>query len=135
MPEDFFDPSLAGAVIEVRLSVKDCKGRELPDLDDDLVMGLNVEEETLEELTERIRNEAREVAENEATNEYNRLVLDALEETATVQLPPLIVEHGAEHAWEERLRFLTNLGIRMEDFVHANETSEEELRGIAMDED
>ena len=116
------------ANVDFRVEVKDYKEPRLPDLDDDFALGLAGDEETLEQLTERIRDEEREAVERLATNEYDAKVLDALEAAVKVELPPLIVEHGAEHAWQEQQQLFRGFGIRLDDFVRANETSIEAMR-------
>ena len=125
LPDDFYVTAVAGKTVQVRVTVKEYKERELPDLDDDFVVSLGREDETLEQLTERIRTEAREGAENRAIAEFTEKALEALMENATVELPPLLVEHGAEHAWHEQQQFLERLGIRADDYLRSTGSSEE----------
>ena len=88
-------------------------------------MSLGQDEETLEQLTERIREEERQGAENRAIGEFTEKALEALMENATVELPPLLVEHGAEHAWHEQQQFLGRLGIRADDYLRSTGSTEE----------
>ena len=125
LPEDFYLTAVAGETVNMRVTVKEYKERELPDLDDDFVVSLGQDDETLEQLTERIRTEEREGAENRATGEFTQKALEALMENATVELPPLLVEHGAEQAWQEQQQFLERLGIRADDYLRSTNTTEE----------
>ena len=125
LPDDFYLTAVAGKTVNMRVTVKEYKERELPELDDDFVVSLGQEEETLEELTERIREEEREGAENKAIGEFTEKALEALMENASVELPPLLVEHGAEHAWQEQQQFLQRLGIRADDYLRSTGSTEE----------
>ena len=125
LPEDFYLTAVAGKTVNVRATVKECKERELPDLDDEFVLSLGEDEETLEQLTERIRGEERERSENSAIAQYTEKALEVLMDSATVELPPLLVEHGAEHAWQEQQQFLERLGIRADDYLRSTGSSEE----------
>ncbi len=125
LPDDFYLTDVAGKTVNVRVTVKDYKERELPELDDDFVLSLGEAEETLEQLTERIREEERQGAENRAIGEFTEKALEALMENATVELPPLLVEHGAEHAWYEQQQFLDRLGIRADDYLRSTGNTEE----------
>ena len=125
LPDDFYLTAVAGKTVNMRVAVKEYKERELPDLDDDFVVSLGQDEETIEQLTESIRTEEREGAENRAIGEFTEKALEALMENATVELPPLLVEHGAEHAWFEQQQFLERLGIRADDYLRSTGSSEE----------
>ena len=125
LPDDFYLTGVAGKTVQMRVTVKEYKERELPELDDDFVVSLGQDEETLEQLTERIREEEREGAENRVIGEFTEKALEALMENATVELPPLLVEHGAEHAWHEQQQFLERLGIRADDYLRSTGNTEE----------
>ena len=125
IPGDFYMNTIAGKTVHVRATIKEYKERDLPDLDDDFVVSLGEEEETLEKLTERIRDEERQGAENRAIGEFTEKALEALMERATVELPPLLVEHGAEHQWHEQQQFLDRLGIRLDDYLRSTGNTEE----------
>lgn len=125
LPDDFYLTAVAGKTVNVRVTVKDYKERELPELDDDFVLSLGEAEETLEQLTERIREEERQGAENRAIGEFTEKAFEALMENATVELPPLLIEHGAEQAWHERQQFLERLGIRTDDYLRSTGSTED----------
>ena len=133
LPEDFYLTAVAGKTVNMRVTVKEYKERELPDLDDDFVVSLGQDEETLEQLTERIRKEEREGAESRAITEFTEKALEALMENATVELPPLLVENGAEHAWYEQQEFMGRLGIRPDDYLRSTGSSEEEFLAQAQE--
>ena len=133
LPEDFYLTAVAGKTVNMRVTVKEYKERELPDLDDDFVVSLGQDEETLEQLTESIRKEEREGAENRAIGEFTEKALESLMESATVELPPLLVEHGAEHAWHEQQQFMERLGIRADDYLRSTGSSEEEFLAQAQE--
>ena len=134
VPSDFYMNTIAGKTVHVRAKVKEYKERELPALDDDFVVSLGEEDETLEQLTERIRNEERQGAENKAIGEFTEKALEALMESATVELPPLLVEHGAEHQWHEQLQFLDRLGIRPDDYLRSTGSTEEAVLAQAQED-
>lgn len=84
-------PELRGSTVEYSVTVKAVQEKVLPELDDELA--LNVSEfDTLEELTADLQRRLRESAESQVEELYRRMVIDAVTERATVDVPAVMVD-------------------------------------------
>ncbi len=129
IPEDFYFSAIAGQNVQFSIKVKEVKEQTLPELDDELAKSVGGDEETLDALRERVESELKEETETRANNDYTRSVVDAIMEGATVELPPLIVEHEINHMEQQRQMTLDRIGMRLDDYLQSVGKTGEEVRG------
>jgi trigger factor len=134
VPEDFEEERFQGKEAIFTVTVTDLKAKVLPPLDDAFAQTANEEYETLDAFKEHIRTEAVEEAEAVAKNTHREKVLEALIEGATINMPPVLLEHEAGHVVQERLEVLSRLNIRAADYLTMMGKSEEDLRSEAKEE-
>jgi trigger factor len=91
-PEDYGRAELAGKEVEFKVTLKSVKEKSLPDLDDELAKKVNPECEGMEDLKVKIRESLNNMAEQNARNDYEQKVVDALVEQSTIEYPPVMVE-------------------------------------------
>jgi trigger factor len=102
LPEDFRTERFQGKTATFTLHVKEVKEEDLPEIDDDLAQQINAEEfETIEDLTERIRHDLQEAADNEADAKFRQEALRKLIEGATVEYPRVLVDQEIDHMVRE----------------------------------
>jgi trigger factor len=89
-PEDFSREELRGKEAVFQVHVGAVKRRQLPALDDEFAVDLG--EESLEALRDRIRGQMHEMRERAAREELHRTLVDALIERAPFAVPPSLVE-------------------------------------------
>ena len=128
VPEDHFDSNIAGKECHFSATVREIKERVLPELDDEFARGVGDGYDSLEDLTKSIREELETEAENETKQKYRDAVMDALLENATIEMPPLLVEHEIDHIEADRARILERANIRIDDYLKSIGKSEEEMR-------
>lgn len=127
LPEDFPVGEVAGQDASFEVSVTGVKQKVLPPLDDELARNLGEDLETLVELRTRIRENLEAVAEQELRRSVEEKMLDAVVGEASIELPPLLVDHETRHVLEERERSLAAHNVPMRAYMDSVGKSEEEL--------
>ena len=117
IPEDFQDENLAGKNISFEVNIKDIKERVLPELDDAFAQSIGEGYESLEDLREEVDKSIINEAETEASRAHRENVIQALLESATVELPPLLIEHESSHMVEEQERMVTQANMVLDDYL------------------
>ena len=119
IPDDYSDEKLAGKTASFKVTVKDVKERVLPDLDDEFAQGVGEGYETLEDLKIEIDKSIREEAITESSRTYRESVIEALMNEATVEIPPLLIEHESTHMVEEQERMVTQANMVLDDYLQS----------------
>jgi len=132
VPADFVDPAVAGQVAHYRVAIHDVKEERLPALDDSFARQVGEGFPSLTALRERIESDIRQVEEEMALHRYHDQVLAALEEKATIEFPPVLVDRELERLVEDEQRAFSGASARggrdLERRLRVQGKSEEELR-------
>ena len=134
IPEDFQDENLAGKNISFEVNIKDIKERVLPELDDAFAQSIGEGYESLEDLREEVDKSIINEAETEASRAHRENVIQALLESATVELPPLLIEHESTHMVEEQERMVTQANMVLDDYLTSIGKTRTELEEESRDE-
>ena len=134
IPEDFQDENLAAKNISFEVNIKDIKGRVLPELDDAFAQSIGEGYESLEDLREEVDKSIINEAETEASRAHRENVIQALLESATVELPPLLIEHESTHMVEEQERMVTQANMVLDDYLTSIGKTRTELEEESRDE-
>ena len=134
VPEDFQDENLAGKNISFEVNIKDIKERVLPELDDAFAQSIGEGYESLEDLREEVDKSIINEAETEASRAHRENVIQALLESATVELPPLLIEHESTHMVEEQERMVTQANMVLDDYLASIGKTRTELEEESRDE-
>ena len=128
IPDDYADANLAGKEAHFSVSVSEVKEKKLPEVDDEFAKGVGDGYETLVELREAIEKDLKVEAEASQKTQYREAVLDALLTVATLELPPLLIEHEVEHLVARRDEFVDRLNIRRDDYLRYTGKSEDQIQ-------
>jgi trigger factor len=109
-PEDYGSDRLAGKNITFRVSVKNVRRRELPDLNDEFARDLG-DYQNLEELRDAIRSSIRSEREYAATQEAKNKAVDKLVEAHTFPVPDAFIDRQIEMQLDRQLRELAAQGV------------------------
>ena len=134
IPEDFQDENLAAKNISFEVNIKDIKERVLPELDDAFAQSIGEGYESLEDLREELEKSSINEAETEASRAHRENVIQALLESATVELPPLLIEHESTHMVEEQERMVTQANMVLDDYLTSIGKTRTELEEESRDE-
>lgn len=106
-PEDYGNKELAGKPALFKVTVKEIKVKELPELDDEFAKDVS-EFDTLEEYKADIKKKMLEKAEHEAKHQTEDSVVDKAVENATVDIPQVMIDKQIESSirdFDYRLRY------------------------------
>ena len=134
IPEDFQDENLAAKNISFEVNIKDIKERVLPELDDAFAQSIGEGYESLVDLREEVDKSIINEAETEASRAHRENVIQALLESATVELPPLLIEHESTHMVEEQERMVTQANMVLDDYLTSIGKTRTELEEESRDE-
>ncbi len=124
-PEEYGSSPLAGRKASLQVTVKEVKGKQLPELDDDLAIDAGFED--LQELRDDIRSRLEEAERQRVDAEFREAALDAAVQAATVQTPQALVQARAKEMWERMLHSLSHRGISREAYLSIDGRSEEDI--------
>ena len=122
--EDWEDERTAGKTLDITLIIREVQEEELPDEDDDFAIEVSDEFETYDALRERFADNLRADAERRADEQFQRDVLAAVIQSATLEYPPALVEHELEH---RRQDFARQMGQDPAAFLRGGSEQEENL--------
>ena len=126
VPEDFTDASLVGKEASFDVTVTEVRERVLPELTDEFAQGLPDGFADLEALTTAVREGMASESEMQTQMEYRDSVIEALLESASFTIPPVVIETEVERIQDSQRRSLENANIQVSDYLAAIGMTEEQ---------
>ena len=114
-PKEYHAKELAGKPVVFKVTVKEVKEKQLPELNDEFA-GEVSEFETLDAYKEDIRKKLTEKKEAEAKNEKEDAVITAVIENAQMEIPEAMVETQQRQIVDEFAQRLQMQGLSMEQY-------------------
>jgi trigger factor len=124
-PADYGHEPLAGKPATFKITVKDIKHKELPELDEDFAA--DNEFDTIEELRADIGTRLGEAEQQRVDGEFREAALDAAVAKAQVQTTPALVKGRAGEMFERTAHSLSHRGITREAYLSILGRTEEEV--------
>ena len=121
------NPELRGKALRYAITLKDVKQRSLPELDDELAKEAGPFE-TVNELLEQIRKDLLRNKAQEARSELTTEVVNAMAETAEIEVPDALVEREVEDQVTQFKTRLAQQRMTYEEYLTVNGQTEEEFR-------
>ncbi len=128
-PEQYGVEKLAGKEAEFTVQVKSVEAPVEQEINDEFAQKIGFE--NLEQLRERVREQAEGELEQMAYTQLKRDVLDALDEMYDFPVPERLVEHEFEHIWHTLEHEMKEHGRTFEDEGTTEEEARKEYRDIA----
>lgn len=136
-PADYVQNEIAGKQCEFTITIKEVKERVLPELDDEFAKSLGAESETISDLREKISDDILKHNQTMSDQQYQETVVQALIDSTSIDLPPLLVDHEVRHMLSEQSEAAQRQNLRMEDYLKTvgktPEQLEDELRPTAIE--
>jgi len=134
-PEDYDDEDFRGKTAIFTVEVQSVKALELPEFDETFVQSLG-DFESPEDFRETVEENLRAEHEDDYEQAYFNDLLTEIIENATINYPPQMLEHEAQHVLEDLEARLENQNMEFETFLRLRNTDEEtfmaeEIRPIA----
>ncbi|MCI8408201.1 MAG: trigger factor [Lachnospiraceae bacterium] len=114
-PEEYHAKELAGKPAMFKVTVKEIKAKELPELDDDFAQDVS-DCETLEEYKGTLREEIKSRKEDAAKNAKEDAVIEAIIEDAKMDIPDPMVDTQVRQMAEDFARRISQQGISLEQY-------------------
>ena len=129
VPDEGYQEDLAGKECRFNVEVLSVKEKQLPDFDDEFAKGVRDGYESMEALTEYVREQLTGNAEATAQMELERNVLDEVKKVATIQASEIIYEREVESIREDQERRLSSNRINLETYLRFTGQTAEEWEG------
>ena len=137
VPEDFQQESYAGKDCQFHVEVISVKEKKLPELDDEFAKGVRDGFESMEALSEHVRQRLTEEGEANARRELERNVLEEVKKLSTINASELIYQREVDSIREDHERSLRNQRLDLDTYLRfmgqTMEEWEEQLRPQAED--
>jgi trigger factor len=118
LPPDFFNPLLAGKVIDFQVKLHEIKEKVAPELDDAFAQSLGGNFQTLADLREAVRSDIIKGKERERQAQLEQQVLDQLVAAHSFEVPPTMVRQEQEAMLREQFERLQAYGVKVEGLDH-----------------
>ena len=109
-PEDYGSEELAGKAVVFKITLKELKEQELPELDDELAKEVS-EFETMEEWRQSIEKQFQEKADQETKSSIHQAILTELAEKTPVELPETMIEKEIDQILTQTAMQMQQYGI------------------------
>ena len=137
VPEDHYQENYAGKDCNFHVEIIAVKEKQLPELDDEFAKGVMDGFESLEALSDHIRQRLTQDGEATAQRELERSVLEDVKKLATIHASELIYQREMESIREDHERTLRNQRLDMDTYLRfigqTAQEFEEQLRPQAED--
>ncbi len=115
-PEEYQAKELAGKPAVFKVTVKEIKMKELPELDDELAQDVS-DFDTLEEYKEDVKKSLTAKKEDAAKREKEEAVIDKIIENADFEVPEPMVEAQVRQMTQEFAQRIQSQGLSMEQYM------------------
>ena len=128
-PENYGAAELAGQPVVFKVTVHEIKTKVLPELNDELVKGAEIEGvETVEAYREYTKNNLVNKAEAEADRNFENDILTAVCEAAEIEIPEAMIKDETDRLVNDFAQRLAQQGFSLEQFMHMTGQTEENVR-------
>jgi len=127
-PEQYAE-ELAGKDAVFKVTVKDLKEKQLPDIDDEFVKDIS-EFDTLDELKEDIRKTLTEQRESSSKKTFENAVYDSLSELVEGEIPECMYKKAVDNMISEFRYNIESQGMSFDKYIQAIGMNEESIRAM-----
>lgn len=128
-PENYGAAELAGQPVVFKVTVHEIKTKVLPELNDELVKGAEIEGvETVEAYREYTKNNLVNKAEAEADRNFENDILTAVCEAAEIEIPEAMIKDETDRLVNDFAQRLAQQGFSLEQFMQMTGQTEEKVR-------
>ena len=128
VPDDYPQENYAGKECRFNVEVLALKEKNLADLDDEFAKGVREGFESMEALTDHVRQRLKDEGEAAETRRLEQSSLEELKKLAKIEASELVYQRELDMMYEERERSLRNQRMDMELYLSYVGQTEEELR-------
>jgi len=117
-PEEYHSEELAGAAVTFDVTINSIDTREMPELTDQLVVDMNIELSTVQELRDTVKNYIQESCDDENQTERETVVWDTVYATCTVsEVPQELIDDVYTQITDNAEMYAGYYGVNVEEFI------------------
>lgn len=113
LPNDFFNPLLAGKVVEFQVKIHEVKEKVVPDLDDTFAQNLGGNFQSLADLRTAVREDIIKGKERERQAYLEKEAMDQLLARHIFEVPPSLISQEQESILRERFERMQQHGVNI----------------------
>lgn len=123
VPEDFSMEELKGKEAKFVVTVHEVKDQVKPEIDDEWAKSVSLADdesyESLDALKNKIRDDIAERAKQDSDAQYEEQILEMLEEKATLNFPPMMLDAEIDHMIQDQDQQLRSMGMSLESYLES----------------
>ncbi len=126
-PEDYQAEDLAGQEALFKVSIKEIKVKNVPELDDDFAKEVS-ELDTLEEFKKDIEERLLKQKEEKAKNDFEDEIVEKAADNAEVDIPDPLIDNELDMMYQNLSYSISSQGLKIEDYLNYMGMDEEGWR-------
>ena len=126
-PEDYHAAELAGKPAQFKVTVKEIKVKELPELNDEFASEVS-EFDTLDEYKKDVEKKLAEKKEIEANSKNEDAVVAKVVENATMEIPDKMIDAQAENMVQDMARRMQSQGLSLDMYLKYTGMTVEQMK-------
>ena len=127
-PEEYHAAELAGKSATFKVTVKEVKGKELPELNDDFAKEVDAEVEGIDALRTKLKEATAEEKKQLAAQTLRDTLVEAAAENATIDIPEAMIKSETDRMLQEFGQRLEQQGMNLDLYYQFSGQDEEALR-------
>jgi trigger factor len=127
-PEEYHAAELAGKEATFKVTVKEVKGKELPELNDELAKEIDSEVEGIEALRTKLKEKTAEDKKNAAETAVKDELVEKAADNATIDIPQAMIDAEVDRMLNDFTQRLTSQGMNLDLYYQFSGQDEEALR-------
>lgn len=127
-PEEYHAEELSGKEATFKTEINEVKGKEVPELDDELAQELDESVKTVDEYKEKLRKDLEEAKVNQADATEKEEAITKASDNATVDIPEAMINTELDRMMQEFEQRISQQGLNLDLYYQFSGQSEEELK-------
>ncbi|MEI4769384.1 trigger factor [Psychrobacillus sp. FJAT-51614] len=128
-PEEYHAAELAGKAATFKVTVKEVKGKELPELNDDFAKEVDAEVDGIDALRAKLKEVTAEEKKQLAAQTLRDTLVEAAAENATIDIPEAMIQTETDRMLQEFGQRLQQQGMNLDLYYQFSGQDEDALRG------
>jgi trigger factor len=127
-PEEYHAAELAGKEATFKVTVKEVKGKELPELNDELAKEIDSEVEGIDALRTKLKEKTTEDKKNAAETAIKDELVEKAADNATIDIPQAMIDAEVDRMLNDFTQRLTSQGMNLDLYYQFSGQDEKALR-------
>lgn len=127
-PEEYHAAELAGKEATFKVTVKEVKGKELPELNDELAKEIDSEVEGIDALRTKLKEKTAEDKKNAAETAVKDELVEKAADNATIDIPQAMIDAEVDRMLNDFTQRLTSQGMNLDLYYQFSGQDEKALR-------